>query len=325
MRGVIVELLIDVLQLGVGGLILYLGAEWMVKGSAGLARAFGVRQIVIGLTVVAYGTSAPELVVSAAAILDDSSAIALGNVVGSNICNLGLILGITALIAPPSVDARLIRREIPILVATAGAIPLTLIDGRIHYWEAGLLLLGAIGFTVLTLVVSSRNPDEIQIPDEALPEDDEEVPRKLILAALTVVGLGALIGGGELFVEGAKGLAEALGMSERLIGLTVVAFGTSLPELAASTIAALRGFSGLAVGNVVGSNIFNVLMVLGAAGLIKPIDGSLSALRLDMVFLIGLTFLGVLVMRGSRVITRPEGVLLVAAYVGFVVLAILGW
>jgi cation:H+ antiporter len=321
-----VKLLIDLLQIGAGGLILYLGAEWLVKGSAGLARAFGVRPLVIGLTVVAYGTSAPELAVSAAAILDDSSAIALGNIVGSCVANIGLILGITALIAPPSVDARLIRREIPILAASAAAVPLVLIDGRIEYWEAGLLLACAIGFTFMTLGVSARrHPDEIEIPEEALAEDDEEAPRKLILATLTVVGLGALLGGGELFVEGAKGLAEALGMSERLIGLTVVAVGTSLPELAASVVAALRGFSGLAVGNIVGSNIFNVFLVLGAVGLIKPIDGSLSALRLDMIFLIGLTLLGVLVMRGSRVISRPEGVLLLAAYASFVVLAILGW
>lgn len=318
-------MLIDIVSVLVGGLVLYLGAEWLVKGSAGLAHAFGVKPLVIGLTVVAYGTSAPELAVSVAAIIDDSSAIVLGNIIGSCIANIGLILGITALIAPPSVDGRLIKREIPVLVVAVAAVPLTLYDGQIVAWEAGVLLGCAIAFTIVTLTSASRSdPDEIDIPDEAVPDEDV-ADNKLKLAVLTAVGLGALIGGGELFVTGAKNVAIALGMSERLVGLTIVAIGTSLPELAASVVAALRGFSGLAVGNVIGSNIFNIFLVLGAAGLIKPIDGVLGDLRLDVLFLVGITVLGVLAMRGNRRISRVEGVLLLGAYATFITMAILGW
>ena len=318
-------MLIDIVSVVAGGLVLYMGAEWLVKGSAGLAHAFGVKPLVIGLTVVAYGTSAPELAVSVAAIVDDSSAIVLGNIVGSCIANIGLILGLTALIAPPSVDGRLIKREVPVLVVAAAAVPLTLYDGQIQAWEAGILIGCAVAFTVVTLMsASGKDPDEIDIPDEAVP-DQETGEHKGKLALLTVVGLGALIGGGELFVTGARNLAIDLGMSERLVGLTIVAVGTSLPELAASVVAALRGFSGLAVGNVVGSNIFNIFLVLGVVGVIKPIDGALGELRLDVLFLIGVTLLGVLTMRGNRLITRFEGVLLLASYGVFVALAIIGW
>jgi cation:H+ antiporter len=313
---------LDIIFVVGGGLVLYLGAEWLVRGSAGLAHAFGVRPLVIGLTVVAYGTSAPELAVSVAAIVDGSSDIVIGNIVGSCIANLGLILGITALIAPPSVDGRLIRREIPVLVASVVAVPLTLYDGAIVAWEAGLLAACAIAFTVVTLMSASRkNPDEIELPDE-VPEDTEG-ESKLKLSLLTLVGLGALLAGGEFFVRGAVGLAEALGMSPRLVGLTIVAVGTSLPELAASVVAALRGFSGLAVGNVIGSNIFNIFLVLGVVGLVSPIEASMSSLRLDLLFLGGITVLGVLTMRGNRLISRAEGVLLLGSYSAFVVLAVI--
>lgn len=317
---------LDVGRLLFGGLVLYLGAEWLVKGSAGLARAFGVKPLVIGLTVVAYGTSAPELAVSGAAIIDDSSPIVLGNVIGSCIANLGLILGITALIAPPGVDGRLIKREIPILLLSVAAVPLVLLDGQISMVDAGILLGCAVGFTVYTLLVSSgdnlASSEQLEELSEAggAPAGDG----KGRLALITFIGLGLLVGGGELFVGGAKGLALTLGMSERLVGLTIVAIGTSLPELAASMMAAARGYSSLAVGNVIGSNIFNVFLIFGVVGFIKPVQGDLGALQLDIGFLIGLTLLGVLFMRGSRNINRVEGALLTAAYAGFVVLAVLG-
>lgn len=314
---------LDIIFVVGGGLVLYLGAEWLVKGSAGLAHAFGVRPLVIGLTVVAYGTSAPELAVSAAAMLDGSSDIVLGNIIGSCIANIGLILGITALIAPPTVDGRLIKREIPVLVASVIAVPLTLYDGVIVGWEAGLLLACAIAFTVVTLMSAARkDPDEIELPDEAVPEETASVS-KLKLSLFTLVGLGALLGGGELFVRGAVGVAEALGMSERLVGLTIVAIGTSLPELAASVVAALRGFSGLAVGNVIGSNIFNVFLVLGVVPFIHPVESPLAAVRLDVLFLAGITLVGVLTMRGNRMISRAEGVLLLGGYGSFIALAII--
>ena len=320
------DLTIDIVEVVVGGAILYVAAEWLVKGSAGLARAFGVRPLVIGLTVVAYGTSAPELAVSAAAAVGGSSPIVLGNIIGSCVANIGLILGITALIAPPSVDGRMIKREVPILLVSSLSLPLVLAwDSSIVLWEAIVLLSCAIGFTVLTLSAAKRGRSEDLVAPETEEEEAGEAETsesKVKLGMLTAVGLAALLAAGQLFVDGAKGLAMAIGMSERVVGLTVVAIGTSLPELAASVVAALRGFSGLAVGNVVGSNIFNVFLVLGGVGLIKPIDGALSTMRLDLAFMLGLTFLAVLAMRGSRRISRPEGILLLGTYVTFIVIAL---
>jgi cation:H+ antiporter len=323
-----VETLLDVGRLVLGGLVLYFGAEWLVKGSAGLARAFGVKPLVIGLTVVAYGTSAPELAVSSAAILKGSSEIVLGNVIGSCIANLGLILGITALVSPPGVDPRLIRREIPVMVLSVIALPVVLYDGKVSIIDALVLLGCSIAFTVVTLTVSSSDspPPTVELPDEE-PEKEPGEPgdRKSRLIGITLGGLALLVVGGELFVSGAKGIAFTIGMSDRVVGLTVVAIGTSLPELAASMVAAARGHASLAVGNVVGSNIFNIFLVLGCVGLIRPIEGSLATQRLDMLFLVGITVVGVLFMRGSRRINRLEGSLLLGAYVSFIALAILGF
>ncbi len=317
------DVVFDVVRLIFGGLILYLGAEWLVKGSAGLARAMGVKPIIIGLTVVAYGTSAPELAVSSAAILEDSSAIVLGNVIGSCIANLGLILGITALISPPTVDGRLIRREIPVLLLSVVALPLVLIGGRINMVEAGLMLCCAVTFTLYTLFVASEErgrPD-----DEDEEESAESDENRVKLAVVTAIGLVFLVGGGEVFVDGAKGVALALGMSEHLVGLTVVAIGTSLPELAASLVAALRGYSSLAVGNVVGSNIFNIFLILGVVGLIRPIEGNLIGYSLDIGVLVGITLLGIFFMRGARRVNRLEGIVLLGAYIAFIVIAAVGW
>lgn len=320
------ETAVDVAYLLVGGFLLYLGAEWLVKGSAGLARALGVKPLIIGLTVVAYGTSAPELAVSSAAILEDSSALVLGNVVGSCIANLGLILGITALISPPEVDGRLIRREIPVLFISVMVLPLALLSGAIEMWESALLLGAAVIFTMYTLFVASEESTmSVEPSEEEVVDDDAFETSKVKQIVFTIVGLALLVFGGELFVDGAKGVALTLGMSEHLVGLTVVAIGTSLPELAASIVAALRGYSSLAVGNVVGSNIFNIFLILGVVGFIRPIEGSASALGMGLAFLIGITLAGILFMRGARRINRFEGILLLGVYVSFIVLAAVGW
>ncbi len=318
---------VDLGLLVVGGAVLYAGAEWLVKGAAGLARSFGVKPLVIGLTVIAYGTSAPELAVSSAAIINGSSAIVLGNVIGSCIANIGLILGVTALIAPPPVDSRLIKREVPVLVLSVAVIPLLLLDGVIVRWEAALLLAGAVGFTAITLMGTAGGSDERVLhaaEAEVSAEHGAAAGTRLRLGAITFVGLALLVGGGEIFIRGARGVALALGMSERLVGLTIVAVGTSLPELAASLVAALRGHSALAIGNVIGSNIFNVFLILGVAGLIAPVQGSLLGMRLDLGALIALTVVAVLSLRGARRISRVEGALLVIAYASFVVLAVMG-
>lgn len=314
------EVFLDIGRLLFGGLVLYLGAEWLVKGSAGLARAFGVKPLVIGLTVVAYGTSAPELAVSVSAQLDGKSDIVLGNIIGSCIANLGLILGLTALLKPPEVDGRLIRREVPILVGSALVVPAVLWSGAIGWIEALVMVLGSIGFTAWTLLseASVNAPTGEEAEESAEAGGAPGGSGRLRMTAVTIIGLGLLIGGGEVFVDGAIGVARAMDVSERFIAMTIIAVGTSLPELAASAVAAMRGHSDLAVGNVVGSNIFNVLLILGVVPLISPVEGALGDLRYHLYFLVGLTVFGALAMRGQRRISRAEGGLLFAAYAAFV-------
>jgi cation:H+ antiporter len=306
-----------------GGVLLYFGAEWLVRGSVGLARAMGVRPLVIGLTVVAYGTSAPELVVSIVAALDGKSAIALGNIIGSNVANLGLILGLSALISPPQVDRHLVLREIPVLLASALLVPIVLRDGVISRGDGAGLLVGAFAFTWFTLRNAKQIPKTAPIRQEVLEEVEAEVapgkPSTLVL--YVVAGLFGLVLGGKLFVDAASGFARALGMSERLVGLTIVAVGTSLPEMAASTVAALRGHSAIAIGNIVGSNIFNVLLILGGASVIAPIKSPLSAVATDAALLLGLTALASMMMFGERRISRLEGSILIACYAGFIGIA----
>lgn len=310
-----------------GGLVLYLGAEWLVKGAAGLARCFGLKEIIIGLTVIAYGTSAPELAVSISANLEGSSPLVFGNVIGSCIANLGLILGITALLSPPLVDAGLIRRDVPVLIFSALVLPAMLYGGMVTRIESMILLALAMAYTGLTLL-GSRSSYAMSAADTEATAEAAGAPGgggTLRLGIITLIGLAMLVGGGELFVRGAKGIALDLGMSERMVGLTIVAFGTSLPELAASLVAALRGHSGLAIGNVVGSNIFNIFLVVGASGSIRALPGELNKMLMDCGFLVALTLFGAFAMRKQRCVSRTEGALLLTSYVAFVVLAALGW
>lgn len=303
-----------------GGAFLYFGAEWLVRGASGIALASGVKPLVIGLTVVAFGTSAPELVVTMLAAVEGKSAIALGNVVGSNIANLGLILGVTSLILPPKVDSRLIRREVPVMVATTVLLVLVLLDGLVSRVEGGGLVACAVVFTLWLLKTTS----DVPVMASELAARKEEVKAeagkgsRLTLIALSVVGLALLVGGGKLFVDGASALALSLGMSERVVGLTIVSVGTSLPELATSIVAALRGHSDIAVGNVIGSNIYNVLLILGASAAVNPIEGSLLTMRGDLAALVVMTLLGTLFLRGDRLISRLEATVLLLSYATFI-------
>lgn len=317
---------IDLGLLLFGGVLLYFGAEWLVRGAAGIARSLGVRPLVIGLTVVAYGTSAPEFTVGVRAALAGQGDLAFGNAVGSNIANLGLILGTTALVAPPAVDPSLIRREVPVLVVATLLVPIALLDGRLAPWEGLGLVALALAYTVHAVrsaravaAVPARAPEAAAGAAAEAEEVAAPLAGRPALAALAALGLGLLVGGGDLFVRGATGVARALGMSDRLIGLTVVAVGTSLPELAASLVAALRGHGAIAVGNVVGSNIFNLLLILGAAGAVRGVEVDTRAVRFDLLALVGFTLFAAFALRGDRRISRPEGALLLAGYVGFVV------
>ncbi len=257
-----------------GGILLYLGAEWFVGGASALALALRVPQLIVGLTVVAYGTSAPEVVVGVQAALSGHGEVALANVIGSNIANIGLILGIAGLLKPAHVDSELRRRELPVLVASTLLVPAVSFDGVVSTWEGAGLMGLAFAYTTLMIRAASsarkvkRALSEIRTTAEAADTAGAPSSRKTgRSAAIAAAGLIALLIGGNLFIDGAVAAARWLGMSERLVGLTIVAVGTSLPELVTSVIAARRGHSDLAVGNVVGSNIFNVLLCLGAASL----------------------------------------------------------
>jgi cation:H+ antiporter len=301
-----------------GGVLLYFGAEWLVRGAAGLALSLKIRPIIVGLTVVAYGTSAPELIVGITAALEKKGALALGNSIGSNIANLGLILGLTALVAATRVDGSLIRRELPFLFASTLAVPLLLLDGELSRVDGGIFLTLTILYTAWTVKGSVARETLEEIADVADAAGAPAVESRGMLAVTALVGLALLMGGGKLFVDGAVQVAQALGMSERLIGLTIVAVGTSVPELAASLVAAVRGHGSIAVGNVVGSNIFNVLLILGAAAAIHPIEIPLGAIRYDLYFYVGITLFGIFILRRARTIHRVEAVLLLLTYVAFI-------
>lgn len=317
------------LPLTAGATSLYLGAEWFVSGASALALALRIPQLLIGLTVVAYGTSAPEIVVGVAAAMDGHGGVALGNVIGSNIANIGLILGISVLIRPAKVDASLRRRELPMMVASALLVPLVLWDGALQTWECAVLLTIAGGYTAwMAREARTTARRRIAISDMQLAEEAADAAgapspkgkgRAMVVAML---GLGLLLLGGQLFVAGAVDLAQGLGLSERTIGLTVVALGTSLPELVTSSIAARRGHSDLAVGNVVGSNIFNVLLCLGAAGLAGPVRGDLATYAPDLLVLLLFTAAAAAMIRRHRVIARWEGAIVLVAYIGVVALAL---
>lgn len=312
-----------------GGFLLYLGAEWFVGGASALALALRVPQILVGLTVVAYGTSAPEIIVGIQAAGAGHGDVALGNVVGSNIANIGLILGCAALIRPARVDGTLRRRELPILVLCTAVIPALLLDEGISRLEAATLLGFALAYTGW-MVHAARTATQVKLAglDAAATLDAADAagaprPQGTLRASLTAAaGLGVLLVGGNLFVNGAVTLAQELGMSERLVGLTIVALGTSLPELVTSVIAAKRGHSDLAVGNVVGSNIFNVLLCLGTAGLAGSITASLRASAFDLGALTVMTLFAAMFIRTERTISRAEGSIVLVLYLAFAAITI---
>lgn len=304
-------MLLELLLLALGGAFLYFGADWLVDGAAGAARRMGVSPLLIGLTIVSYATSAPELAVSISAAVKGQNGLVVGNVIGSNITNIAVILGLTALIAPPKNDGSMAHKELWVLLASSVLPILFFMDDLLERWEGIVLMLGALRFTFWAIRWSKSRPLDVE---SKATSERRGLPR---LIGLGLVGLLGLIAGGEMFVRGAVGIAQAFNVDERIIGLTIVAFGTSVPELAASMVAAAKGHSALAIGNVVGSNIFNALLILGSAAVIRPISAELTTMKVDMTFLIVLTLYVVVALWRSRVVTRLEGGLLVASYVAF--------
>lgn len=301
-----------------GLILLYGGAEGLVRGSSALALRLGLSPLLVGLTVVAFGTSSPELAVSVRAALAGQGDMALGNVVGSNIANVALILGVCALVRPLRVDAQVVRWDAPVLFGTS-VLLVVLLGDRVLGRPEGLGLCAAlVAYLALSVRLARREPSPL-IHDEfarALPA----APRRLWAEVLLVLaGLGLLVLGGRFLVSGAVTVARGLGLSEAFIGLTVVAVGTSLPELATSLVAAARGEADLAVGNVVGSNIFNVLGVAGLASAIHPMTASaLSGFDLWTMLAVAAVALPI-VWTGHRV-SRGEGALLALGYCAYV-----GW
>lgn len=310
--------------LGLAALVV--GAEVLVRGASRLAVSWGISPLVVGLTVVAFGTSAPEMAVSVGAALAGSSDLAIGNVVGSNIANVMLILGLSALIAPLLVHEQIIRQEIPIMIGASLVVVAMALDGSIGRVESALLFAGVIAYTVF-LVVQSRRASK-----DAEDEFASEIPTSTwdrhwgVQALLVVGGLGLLVLGADWLVGAAVVFAKVLGVSDLVIGLTVVAVGTSMPEIATSLIAALRGQRDIAVGNVVGSNIFNLLAVLGASGLVSV--GGLTvpdaARNFDLWVMLAVAFACLPILLTGREIARWEGTLFLgyyAAYLLYLVLA----
>jgi cation:H+ antiporter len=302
----------ELLWIGLGLVLLYYGAEFLVNGASSLALRLGLTPLVVGLTVVAFGTSAPEMVVSVKASLAGQGNLALGNVVGSNIFNIAIILGFSALICPMKVQVQLIRIDMPVLIGVTLLTLLLVSDRQLARWEGLLFLSGAVGYTLFALHLARRETSQ-----EALQEFATELPQPKGPVWLDWVRIGGgiilLVGGGHALVHGSVHLARMLGISEAIIGLTIVATGTSLPELATSIVAALKKEADIAVGNVVGSNILNLLAILGVSATIHPFSAAgITALDLGTMVAVSLVLLPI--MWTGFEVRRWEGALLLAAY-----------
>jgi len=296
---------------------LFFGADWLVKGAASLAERFGISALVVGLTVVAYGTSTPEMVVSAQAAASGMGGISVGNVVGSNIFNIGIILGLAALIFPLRANMQLIRFDTPVMILTAVLFLVLFLDHRIGRLEGALFLAAVIGYSIFNVIKSRQETKKI-----VLQEYEQAVPKVTrhwgLDILLILLGLAVLIGGSRLLVMGAVDLARMIGLSESVIGLTIVAAGTSMPELATSVVAAIKKQPDIAIGNVVGSNIFNILGILGIAALIKPVYAPEISLT-DSIVMIGMSILLLPLIKTGFTLKRWEGAMFVAIYVAYVV------
>ncbi len=292
-----------------GFLILTLGAEALVRGASAIALKLGITPLIIGLTIVAFGTSAPELAVSLKSALAGNSGIALGNVIGSNIANIGLILAITALIRPIQVQSQMVKRDIPIMIAASMLFWGLLLDGDLSFWDGALLTSLLVAYLSFSYISSRNSGDTEEIDDS---------PQKPILSVLFIIaGISMLVGGGILFVDGAVDLAKAFGISEVIIGLTIVAIGTSMPELVTSVVAASKGQSDIAIGNIVGSNLFNILGILGVTALVHPIAAA-GIQNFDFMVMLALSLLVLpFAWTGFRV-GRREGAILLLGYISYI-------
>lgn len=318
--------IVTILMLIAGGVLLVIGAEGLVRGASRLAATMGIPPIVIGLTVVGFGTSSPELAVSISSALGGDSDIAMGNVIGSNVFNILAILGVTALVSPLVVHERIIFLEVPLMIFVSVLMYLFAFGGGVSRIEGGVLFILLLAYLTFLIRQSRKEAKDVKAEYEAeYSETDRTASSFARDIVFVVVGLGLLVAGSELFVSGAVEIAESLGISTLVIGLTVVAAGTSLPELATSILAGFKGERDIAVGNVVGSNMFNVLAVLGVTAIVS--DGGVAAadaaVKFDLPVMTAIAIILAPVIFTKREVSRWEGALFVGYYVAYTTYLIL--
>jgi len=305
-----VEIAVNVLLTVVGLAILCFGGSWLVSGGVAIAKKLRISQMIIGLTIVAYGTSTPELAASMAAVVGSHTDLILGNVVGSNISNIGMVIGACAIVSPLVVKKATTRKEVPIMIGVTLLLIAMSVDGEISQYDGVILVAGLIAFTAYTLLRAKKERNEAT---EDSVTTKTPIPRAI---ALIVVGAALLYFGGFLTVDNAVLIAENLGISETVIGITIIAIGTSLPELITSVIAIRKGHTDIGIGTIVGSNIYNILMILGISSVITGI-AVVPGMFTDYLVMIGFAVVLVAFLR-SGIIPRPAGVGLVIAYAAYI-------
>lgn len=307
----------DLLLFSVGLVILYLGAEWLIKAAAQIALHYGIRPLVVGLTIVALGTSLPEFFINFFAAITGEHDIAIGNIIGSNICNIALILGTSAVILPMAVQPQMLAKEYPLMMGAMVLFYVLALDGAISQVDGGIMVLALLGVMAFLFLDAKRHPQAPPVAEE-VPEAEAEALRSPWRKTLyTVAGMTFLAGGAHLMVRGAVNIADTMGIDHVVVGLTIVAIGTSLPELAASMVGAAKQEADLSVGNVLGSNILNVLFVVGAVSLVSPLSVESTSLTVHFPVMLGFSAL-VLPLAWTRYcITRWEGALLLTGFAGY--------
>ncbi|TWU01879.1 calcium/sodium antiporter [Neorhodopirellula pilleata] len=307
----------DILLIAGGMVVLIGGGELLVRSASRLAAALSISPLVIGLTVVAFGTSAPELAVSVQSALAGQPDLAIGNVVGSNIFNILMILGLSAMIVPLAVASSLIRRDLPLMVLASIVFGAMAYDGRISLIDGVLLFTGIVSYTWWCIRQSRRETAAIQ--DEFAQEYSTPAKSLVVDGILLLIGLVLLAVGSRLLINGSSSIARSFGVSELVIGLTIIAAGTSLPEVITSVMAAIRGERDIAVGNVVGSNLFNIMCVIGLSAIVSPngVGVTDSAIRFDIPVMILVALVCLPIFLTGRQVSRGEGVLLFAGYIAY--------
>ena len=295
-----------------GIVLLYSGSECMVRGAVTLALSLSIRPIIVGLTVVAFATSAPELLVSLIAAVKGSAGVSLGNILGSNVANIGLVLGASALVRPLAVDQKLLRREIPFLIGASGLFWLICLDGQIGRID-GIVLMSGLAFFLVLGIMTARKEKDTKGEDLT-----QERKKGFWLIFLILTGMGGLVLGAHLVVKSALFIARQFGLSEVFIGLSIVAVGTSLPELATSVVAGAKGEHEISIGNVVGSNVFNICMVIGTVGLFNPMAVDMGSVRFEFPAMFLLSIILFIFCRVRFVINRVKGFFFLLSFFSFI-------